>query len=47
MTGLETEVKDFKPEMFRKIDTLGIKFKSSQEEMARTLERASRRKRTS
>src|SRR5271168_3985101 len=40
MTGLETEVKDFKPEMFRKIDTLGIKFKSSQEEMAPSREPA-------
>jgi hypothetical protein len=39
MTGLETEVHDFKTEISHKIDVLGIKFESSQKEMARAHEK--------
>src|SRR5271156_6776650 len=39
MTGLETEVKDFRTEIFYKIDILGIKFESSQKEMVHAYEK--------
>jgi hypothetical protein len=38
MTGLETELKDFRTEVFYRFDILGAKFESSQKEMGHTVE---------
>jgi hypothetical protein len=38
MTGLETELKDFRTEVFHRFDILGAKFESSQKEMGHTVE---------
>jgi hypothetical protein len=38
MTGLETELKDFRTEVFHKFDILGAKFESSQKKMGHTVE---------